>query len=438
MNVLRSKRRSMALQLPAVIARLLAVGRPGRRGLVVLIACLVGYLGSVAAAGAMGFDLWRQFGVPTASPSFLDTRVIVSGWECTRDGLDVLAENPCDPWQRPVNYPRIWMVVAPLGLDESSAVPLGLTTGAVFLLAALVLVGRLNFGTSLLYAAVLLSPAVMFGVDRGNNDLVIFALLVAALAFFRTKAVLLRAACYSLFLLAAVLKLYPAFAFSVLLRQAPRRAALAVVLTLVPFALYVVATLDDLRLIRSATPRPVSLAYGAGVLVDGAGERLGGLAGASFLTGEPGRVAAYLAALVLALALAFWLAGQLGPIPPRTTVDRTLDAFWAGASVYIGTFAVLGNNWDYRLLFLLLVIPQMLRWTQGVGPLSTISTWALLAIVGTLWLSPWLPRLPFSLPLDEALNWLLFVYLAAGLVLTRPRWLTQGYPWRPRPSQPGS
>lgn len=437
MTVLRPKRWSIVLQLPALIGGVLA-SESRRRGRFVLLTCLACYFGAVAAAASTGFDLWHQLGVPTASPSFLDTRVIVSGWECTRDGLDVLVENPCDPWQRPTNYPRIWMALAPLGLDEGSAVPLGVATGAAFLLAVLVLVGRLSLGETVLYAAVLLSPAVMFGVDRGNNDLIVFALLVAAVAFFRAQSVLLRAACYGLLLFAAVLKLYPVFAFGVLLRQAPRRAVLALVLTLVPFALYVAATFDDLRLISSATPRPVSLAYGAGVLVDGAGERLGGLPGARFLTGEPGRTAVYLIALALAVTLAVWLAGRLRSIPTTTTAERSLDAFWAGASIYVGTFAVLGNNWDYRLLFLLLVIPQMLRWTEGVGPLSTASAWALVAIVGTLWLSVWLPRLPFSLPLDEALNWLLFVYLAAGLVLTLPRWLAPEYALPQRPPEPGS
>jgi hypothetical protein len=376
--------------------------------------------------------------VPTASPSFLDTRVIVSGWECTRDGLDVLVENPCDPWQRPTNYPRIWMALAPLGLGEGSAVPLGVATGAAFLLAAVGLIGRLSLGETVLYAAVLLSPAVMFGVERGNNDLLIFALVVAAVAVFRTHGVLGRAACSGLLLFAAVLKLYPAFAFSVLLRQSPRRAGLALVLTLVPFALYVAAKFDDLRLISRATPRPISLAYGAGVLVDGASERSAGLPGGRFLGGEPGRTAVYLIALALALGLALWLAGRLGPIPRASTPDRSLDAFWAGSSIYLGTFAVLGNNWDYRLLFLLLVIPQMIRWIKGGGPFSAVSAWALVGIVGTLWLSVWLPRLPISLPLDEALNWLLFVYLAAGLVLTLPRWLAPEYAFASRSSEPGS
>jgi hypothetical protein len=437
MNVQGPKRPSLASQALALLGSLLARGSR-RGGRIALLACLACYFAAVAAAGSAGFDLWRQLGVPTASPSFLDTRVIVSGWECTRDGLDVLVENPCDPWQRPMNYPRIWMAVASLGLGEGSAVPLGVATGVAFLLAAFVLVGRLSFGETVLYAAVLLSPAVMFGVERGNNDLIVFALVVIAVAVFRRHGVVGRAACSGLLLVAAVLKLYPAFAFSVLLRQSPRRAALALVLTLVPFALYVAATFDDLRLISRATPRPVSLAYGAGVLADGAGERSGGLPVARFLSGEPGRTAVYLIALAVALGLALWLAGRLRPIATAPTADRSLDAFWAGASIYVGTFAVLGNNWDYRLLFLLLVIPQMLRWIKDVGPFSTVSAWGLVAIVGTLWLSVWLPRLPVSLPLDEALNWFLFVYLAAGLVLTLPRWLAPEYAFASRSSEPGS
>jgi hypothetical protein len=402
------------------------VSQRGPDGRLVLLTLLSAYLGAVALAAHQGFDLWRLLGVPTASPTFLDTRVIVSGWECTRRGLDVLVENPCDPWDRPMNYPRIWTAPARLGLEEGDTVVLALATCALFFLAVFLVIGRLRPREVFIYGAVLMSPAVMFGVERGNNDLLVFALVAAAVYTLRGGAAIIRALSWGLFLLAAVLKLYPVFAFVALLRLGRRRAGVALGVTLLPLAVYLASIRDDLRSISEATPRPVSLAYGAGVFLDGASERLAGrIPGVEGLMDAPGRTIAYAFSLLVAVALSAWLARHVGP----TFVDesdaasqRRLDAFWAGAGVYLGTFA-LGHNWDYRLLFLLLTVPQTLRWAQSPRALGTVSRWALVALVGTVWLSLFLPRLSISIPLDELLNWFLFVYLGAGLLVTAPAWL---------------
>jgi hypothetical protein len=412
--------------IPAFVRGLLAE-EEGRDGRVVLLAALGCYLGAVLVFSRVthDFDLWALLGVPTASPSFLDTRVIASGWECTRQGFDVLAENPCDPRSRPTNYPRIWMSLAPLGLSQGHAVIIGLATWAIFFAAVFFFIGRVTKGEALVYAAILLSPSVMFGVERGNNDLVIFAVVVAALAMVRAGRPLVRAGSYALFLLAALLKIYPAFAFTVLLRQGRRRAAVGLAATLVPTVFYLLLTRNDLQLISDATPRPVSLAYGAEVFVEGTSERLAGtVPGAAVFTHAPGRTIAHALLLAIALTLSVWLARRLRPrVSPAPASERELDAFWAGASIYVGTFALIGHNWDYRLLFLILTVPQVLRWIKAPGPLAWLSAWALLTVIATLWTSTYLPRLPFSAPVDEVLNWLLFAYFAVGLLVTAPPWL---------------
>lgn len=408
MSLLRFARRLLALD--------------GRRdGRLLVAAALACYFGAILAVSLAtdDFDLWRYLGVLHITGPFEDMRVITSGWECTRRGIDVLAENPCDPFHREMNYPRIWTELAPLGLGQGSTVALSLMAWAVFYLAVFLSVGRLTLGGGIVYTAVLLSPSVMLGVASANNDLLIFALVATAVAALRARRSVVRAASYGLFLLAAVLKLYPVFAFTVLLRQAPRRAALALAFTLIPFAVYVAATLDDLRLIDKGTPRPTRIAYGAGVLVKGVEERLAQVPGGGVLAASPTRAVLYAGSLLLAFGLALWLAGRLRPILTTGTADRTLDAFWAGASIYVGTFAVLGTNWDYRLVFLVLTIPQLLRWIEGGRPLATASAWGLAGVLGTLWLS----RLPWILPLDEILNLALVIFFAAVLVQTAPSWL---------------
>jgi hypothetical protein len=394
----------------------------GRRdGRLLVAAALACYFASILAVSLAtdDVDLWRYFGVLHITGPFEDMRVITSGWECTRRGIDVLAENPCDPFLREMNYPRIWTEPAPLGLGQGSTVALSLTAWAVFYLAVFLAVGRLTLGEGIVYAAVLLSPSVMLGVASGNNDLLIFALVAAAVAALRARRSVVRVASGGLFLLAAVLKLYPVFAFIVLLRQAPRRAALSLAFTLVPFAVYVAATLDDLRLIDRATPRPTRIAYGANVLVKGVEERLAQLPGGGITAPSPTRAVLYAGSLLLALGLALWLAGRLRPIATQAAADRTLDAFWAGGSIYVGTFAVVGTNWDYRLLFLVLTLPQILRWIEGEGALARASAWALAGVLGTLWLS----RLTWIHPLDELLNLALVIFFASVLVRTAPSWL---------------
>lgn len=408
-------------RLDPVAASFLARGQR-RDGRLFLLLAFVCYFGALLVASLVAdFDLWRYFGVLNIEGPFEDMRVITSGWECTRKGFDVLAENPCDPFGRETNYPRVWMTLAPLGLGQESTVVLALAAWAGFFVAVLLLVGRLTAGEAAVYAGALLSPSVMNGVASGNNDLVIFAIVVLALAAFRARRALVRVGSYALFLLAAVLKLYPLFAWTVLLRQERRRAAAALAATALPMTVYLVATFDDLRLISEATPRPILIAYGARVFVDGTTERLvDPFPALEILTQPLVRTAAAALGLTIALALSVLLAGRLptagvaGPAPSQ----RHLDAFWAGASIFLGTFAV-GYNWDYRLVFLLLTMPQLVRWTKDAGPLASISAWGLAAVIGTMWLS----RLPFIFPLDEVVNWALFIVFAALLLATLPPWL---------------
>lgn len=54
----------------------------------------------------------------------------------------------------------------------------------------------------------------------------------------------------------------------------------------------------------------------------------------------------------------------------------------AGAGVYLCSY-VLVRNFDYRLAFLLLTLPQLLRWVRERSRLAVVS---LVALFGTLWL----------------------------------------------------
>lgn len=349
--------------------------------------------------------------MPVEQPSFLDLRSLTSAWECDRLGLDVLPVNPCDPRARPANYPSLWLLPAPLGAGDDDTVALGIGLAVVFFVSALAVAGPLTVREGVLYGIALCSPAVMFGVERGNPDLFIFALLSASLLALG-RGVALTVSSYGLLLLATLLKIYPLFAWGMVARR-PRSLAIGACL-LMGFGVYVAITVDELRTILDVVPREILFSYGAGVLADGIGAELSLSAGTTTILSV---------ALVVIGALAALAAGvrwrrSASPFEP----DRGFDAFLAGAGIYVGSYAVM-HNYDYRLAFLLLAIPQLLRWCgEPMAPVPGAS-WILALLFASLLLAA---RPIRQLAFEEFVNWLLFVGLAAALIATFPSPRRQG------------
>lgn len=404
------------------LLRALTAGARSRARLAVVLT-LGGYFLLLLALG--GHSHWGRLGVVPISPSFGDLHGVTSGWECVRKGFDVRSSNPCDPWHRALIYPSVWMAPAFLGIGQGATVALGVALAIVFFLTALCLVPRAaGVADGLVYAAVLCSPAVMLGVERGNVDLGMFVLVAAAVLAFRRRAGAVVAPV--LVVIAAILKLYPVFATPFLLRR-PRRAALVSFgLVLGAFVVYILSIPEDVRSARwGAFPH--------------GHEVFGAIRSAEALT--PVLLSAHVSttshALVvplvaLGVAVAVVIGWRLAPRLEETAGrgDWPLDLFWAGASIYVVLFAVF-RTYDYRLVFLLLTVPQLLVWTRRRVVVASLT---LAAVLASVWLEPlaW-PQVP---SVARALaTWdhsaagpavfaqvLVFVGLLAALVATAPPW----------------
>jgi hypothetical protein len=140
--------------------------------------------------------------------------------------------------------------------------------------------------------------------------------------------------------------------------------------------------------------------------------------------------------IVLAAAFLFSMKETL-PLPALS--ERNLAAFRMGASIYVGTF-LLGNNWDYRLAFLIFVIPQIAQWLFDS---SLKNRWVLIGTIISLFASCWAMTIltyfikafgyDYGLQLnlfDELMNWILFAGLAYLLVASAPKWF-RSYSWNP-------
>jgi hypothetical protein len=78
-----------------------------------------------------------------------------------------------------------------------------------------------------------------------------------------------------------------------------------------------------------------------------------------------------------------------------------------GAGIYAGTF-LLGNNWDYRLIFLLFTVPQLAEWTrQKNGFFTTLARITLGALIVSCWylvLVKWFSIFKYGHPLAYLLD----------------------------------
>jgi hypothetical protein len=377
------------------LARFLPVSR------LILLLIVGGYFVLLWALG--GRSHWHVLGVPNLQIPFGDLRSVTAAWECTRKGIAVMAANPCDPYHRSANFPGIWMAPSHVGLGVGDTVWLGCALVAAFLIAAVaVLPSSARSVDAVVYGAAVCSPAVMLGVERGNVDIVLFALVVLAVILYRRSD--RQPWGHALILFAAILKLFPIFAAGVLLRQRSKRSLIALGVVLAAFAIYCLAILGELRTIWRVTPQPTEYAYGVRIFSEWIGN-------AHLRVWDVGVIVLVLIAMVVARRR---LQEPLEDGDPAAR--RDLDLFVAGAGVYVLSYALF-LSYEYRLAFVLLTVPLLLRWTHERRLLGVIPLAALLA---TLWfdLRPGTNVFGFHSPLAlvASSQLILFAGLIGGLL----------------------
>jgi hypothetical protein len=211
-----------------------------------------------------------------------------------------------------------------------------------------------------------------------------------------------------------------------LLLSQKKNVALRAGLFVVGFALaYSLVTYMDLVWIRYATPECVDLSYGVDIVWLKVGAH-----NPAWL--ETMKWLSY-GAVSVCLGLTLWgIGSRKSGNAGSTDIDpRTMDAFRTGSGVYIGTF-LLGANNDYRLIFLLFVIPQLAFWANRPShSISNLSKLMILTIVFSLWhgvIDPFVPVLHLGFLgslLYGMASWLTFGGLLFLFVCSLPEWVTE-------------
>jgi hypothetical protein len=372
-------------------------------------------------------ETWQLWGVPTEMPPFKDFRLIPGSAESFRNGFEPSIKNPGDPNGRIFNYPAFWRLFFYTNITQDDTIWISVLMLMLFFISAILFPQKLSALGAVLMLFILFSPASMLLYERGNADLIVFficALIILALGYSSHLA-------WGLILFGAVVKMFPFFGITVLLKESKRKFYLLLAAGIVFMVVYSLLTFQSQSAAWNTTMRGDGISYGSFVLITRLGDYLQTL--------YPGVLPfggwqVLFEALALALILLGVILGIRRPNPLETVHERHLAAFRMGASIYVGTF-LLGNNWDYRLAFLVLVIPQLSEWLclNRKGQRAVVIG-VMLAVILSCWHfyvqfdAPFIPlKDPAnrSFVVDEFINWLLLLGFAYLLAASFPDWLRQ-------------
>ena len=387
-------------------------------GIVVGLGMVVAAVGILALGRMVGWDqTWRALGVTPLQPPFFDMHVINDYAACALRGADVYEPHSCNVDS--FNIPPTWLWLGLIGIDGSASPWLS----AIFIAAAMIVLTLLLRGRSWHHGVValgaIISPSVMMGVERGNLDLLILAIVGSSALIYEEKRFGRKCGAMALLGFGIGLKLFPMFCVSLTARFSKQTFIFACVLATLSLT-YLDLNMAYVLLIRRNVPTTFVLSYGYKSIFLGV-DYLRNEAGLSPIGLADTWVPATSAALILICAAAV-AAISFRNQREFCSVDVSMagTAFLFGAGIYCGTY-LLGTNFIYRLMFLLLCLPQLFDWQLArspIGKAAHLPEFGLFAIlVGVLWSNGHADGHSTFLLVPQLLDWLLFFYLIVVLAL---------------------
>ncbi len=332
-------------------------------------------------------DTWSAILIPTMSPPFADMRTVQGSLLTIEAGLNPQIDNPGDPWNRPMNYPSAWIWLAKyFHIQNEFNYLIFVALMVVGFLVSCFAMLRKYPSLSLLLAC--FSGSTLLAVERGNNDLVIFTLLLIAASSPRMFGVVM-------IMIATLLKIYPVLAIPAFLKDLR-----IVALMLIGSFLVVIFLLPQLTSIQSATPISGGLSYGSQSIF------------AHVKRFDSKTLGLILSALLIFIAIILSSKERFSSKLKTSQSGHSEEIlFLIGSCIFIGTF-VLASNSDYRLIFLLFCVPYLLKIGNSAVRVSSITS--LIIAMNFLPLKVFLGE--FGVGLNIAAKIFLFIFLLTTVI----------------------
>ncbi len=299
----------------------------------------------------------------TMSQPFSDIKGLLGAADCKSAGLDPYLVTSFDPWGRTLNYPKIWLSIFNFfHLTMSSANLLGFTFILLYTTTT-IFIFKIKKNLDLILVLLLIfSPPILLLLERGNLDIIIYLLIILSVFFIRKiktiNPILQIHLTYLIILFTFFLKIYPVVLLSLLIFEniSGRNFILITAYSLTILIIYFFSSYTDIVFIFNNTPRPGFIAYGRNILLQ---------------LYFNGKILVFVSGILIAitLGLAIFICVRFKKklkeiIPISYAVKDNIFLFLSGAIIYAGTF-IHGNNYDYKLVFLLLTIPYLLDIWKG-------------------------------------------------------------------------
>ena len=301
------------------------------------------------------YKLWAFIGVPRMEPLFADLHAILSARECHARGVDVFNSNPCDVMGRIHVYGSIWLgfkgwnVNAPLWLW-------GATVNAVFMISAVGIIKPSSITELFISCLILFSPAVTLAIERANNDIVIFVLVLISAALLSSQHLIHRVFAVLTIYLAALLKIYPSILFGttlIAIKTTRKEFALILAASLLLITWWFTVYANEILLLQGIVPKPLDhYVTGAKALFTYIGRPFPEVLSISF----PGFLVIFFAVVI---ACAIWLVYLLNKKNFSASISKTnYILFVFGFSILLFTYAI-NTNYDYRWIFFIFLVPLL-------------------------------------------------------------------------------
>jgi hypothetical protein len=323
--------------------------------------CIYGVMAVLWNCGprSLYFEILSFIGLEPFRFPFLDIHAVLAAAECQQQGMDVYLFNPCDMIGRPHVYSPLWLALAPAFVSTTAAPWVGLSLDLLFILSLGTVLRPRTLGEIWIYVPAVLSPTTIYAIERANNDLVVFLLILSGGILLAVRQPY-RACSYALFLVSGLLKYYP-LALLVLLIRERLRAAIAL-LILTGISLLSVGMYFRHELVKALANIPAQSyfadSFSAQDLPFGVKEILG--SGSSL-------VAISLLGALFAVAVAKTLRTIRLILTERFDCDATEIRLLAIGGILFGACFFAGQNINYRGVYFLLVMPGLVKLHRSAG-----------------------------------------------------------------------
>ena len=209
------------------------------------------------------YETWQLWHVPVEKSVFLDFRLIPGSAESFRNGFEPSIENPNDPGKRIFNYPAFWRLFFYTNITLDDTIWIVVLLLVMYFAAVILFPKKISAFSAGLMMLVVFSPASMLLYERGNADLLVFFICVMTIFAAGYSANLTAA----LIVFGAIVKMFPLFGVTVLLKEPKRRFYRLLFSSVFFMLIYGLLTFQSQSAAWNTTMRGNGLSYGTFVVI---------------------------------------------------------------------------------------------------------------------------------------------------------------------------